>query len=44
MASSISADFISGVAKLEDRLIILLDLERLFSAETLKAVANAAAA
>jgi purine-binding chemotaxis protein CheW len=30
MACSINAEFISGVAKLEDRLIILLDLTRLF--------------
>lgn len=30
MACSIDAEFISGVAKLQDRLIILLDLARLF--------------
>ncbi|MFO0831352.1 MAG: chemotaxis protein CheW [Phycisphaerales bacterium] len=30
MACSINAEFISGVAKLQDRLIILLDLTRLF--------------
>lgn len=33
MACSINAEFISGVAKLEDRLIILLDLTRLFGTE-----------
>lgn len=29
MASSISAEFLKGIAKLEDRLIILLDMDRL---------------
>ncbi|HMK43615.1 MAG TPA: chemotaxis protein CheW [Dissulfurispiraceae bacterium] len=29
MASSISSEFIKGIAKLEDRLIILLDMDRL---------------
>ena len=29
MASNISAEFIKGIAKLEDRLIILLDMDRL---------------
>ena len=32
MVGSIESDFISGVGKLEDRLLILLDLERLFNA------------
>ncbi|MEM7626303.1 MAG: chemotaxis protein CheW [Planctomycetota bacterium] len=31
--SAINADFIRGVGKLEDRLLILLDLERLFTAQ-----------
>ncbi|MEO0511311.1 MAG: chemotaxis protein CheW [Planctomycetota bacterium] len=30
MTSGVDADFISGVGKLEDRLIILLDLDKLF--------------
>jgi purine-binding chemotaxis protein CheW len=29
MASNISTEFIKGIAKLEDRLIILLDMDRL---------------
>ncbi len=33
MVSSIDSDFIAGVGKLDDRLLILLDLGRLFSAE-----------
>jgi len=38
MSGTVKSDFIRGVAKLEDRLIILLDLERLFggSAEALE--------
>lgn len=37
--SAISADFIRGVGKLEDRLLILLDLERLFTAQDFAAAA-----
>ncbi len=33
MCCSIESDFIAGVGKLDDRLLILLDLERLFAAE-----------
>jgi purine-binding chemotaxis protein CheW len=33
MVCSVDSDFIAGVGKLEDRLLILLDLGRLFSAE-----------
>ncbi len=39
MACSISSDFISGVAKLQDRLIILLDLQRLFGDSTARKAA-----
>jgi purine-binding chemotaxis protein CheW len=41
MVCSIDSDFIAGVGKLNDRLLILLDLNRLFSAES--AAVNAAA-
>ena len=34
MACSIESEFIAGVGKLEDRLLILLDLNKLFAAET----------
>lgn len=34
MICSIDSDFIAGVGKLKDRLLILLDLPKLFSAET----------
>lgn len=43
MVSSIDSDFIAGVGKLDDRLLILLDLQKLFSAE-MAAAASAAAA
>ena len=33
MACSIDSDFIAGVGKLDDRLLILLDLDKLFGAE-----------
>ena len=33
VASSVSSDFIRGVAKVENRLIIMLDLERIFTFE-----------
>jgi len=42
MISSIDSDFIKGVGKLEDRLIILLEIERLFGAECLEVAENAA--
>ncbi|MCK4873317.1 MAG: chemotaxis protein CheW [Phycisphaerales bacterium] len=48
MISSVDSDFISGVSKLDDRLITLLDLERLFAADFMdqaeSAVERAAAA
>lgn len=37
MVTSVDSDFIAGVGKLDDRLIILLDLSRLFSAELMNA-------
>jgi len=37
MVCSVDADFIAGVGKLEDRLLILLDLGRLFSVEQIEA-------
>ena len=42
MVCSIDADFIAGVGKLEDRLLILLDLGKLFGRETVDAMATAA--
>jgi purine-binding chemotaxis protein CheW len=33
MVCSINSDFIAGVGKLEDRLLILLDLQKLFAHE-----------
>lgn len=44
MISTIDSDFIKGVGKLEDRLIILLEIERLFGDECLEAADGAAAA
>ena len=44
MVCSIDSDFVKGVGKLDDRLLILLDLERLFSSEDLKDAERAAAA
>jgi len=41
MVCSIDSDFIAGVGKLEDRLLILLDLAKLFNAETLAAASDA---
>ena len=41
MACSIESEFIAGVGKLEDRLLILLDLNKLFAAETAAAAAAA---
>ena len=35
MATSVDSDYIQGVGKLEDRLLILIDLDRLFNAEEL---------
>ena len=42
VASGISSDFIRGVAKVEGRLIIFLDLDRIFSAEEQEALAQTA--
>ena len=41
VASGVSSDFIRGVAKVEGRLIIFLDLDRIFSAEEQEALAQA---
>ncbi len=43
MVCSIDADFIAGVGKLPDRLLILLDLKKLFGTELVGAAARAAA-
>lgn len=43
MVCSIDSDFIAGVGKLEDRLLILLDLNKLFDAKTTQAAAKLAA-
>jgi len=42
MVTSIDTDFIAGVGKLEDRLLILLDLPKLFNADEIDAVLAAA--
>lgn len=42
MASNISAEFITGIAKVEDRLIILLDMDRLLGKAEENAVAEVA--
>ncbi|MEO1715963.1 MAG: chemotaxis protein CheW [Planctomycetota bacterium] len=42
MVCSIDSEFIAGVGKLEDRLLILLDLEKLFDAGLVDAATNAA--
>ena len=44
MGSATQADFVQGVGKLKDRLLILLDLERLFTASDLAAVETTARA
>jgi purine-binding chemotaxis protein CheW len=44
MVCSIDSAFIAGVGKLDDRLLILLDLSQLFSNSTLQAADEAAAA
>ena len=44
IACSIDSDFIAGVGKLDDRLLILLDLSKLFEAEELDALGQATAA
>ncbi len=41
VASGISSDFIRGVAKVENRLIIVLDLDRIFSVEEKAVLAQA---
>ncbi len=43
MVCSIDSDFIAGVGKLEDRLLILLDLNKLFDAKTAQAASKLAA-
>lgn len=43
MICSIDSDFIAGVGKLEDRLLILLDLDKLFDRETVSRAVNASA-
>jgi len=43
MVCSIDSDFIAGVGKLEDRLLILLDLNKLFDAGVAEAAVRAAA-
>ena len=40
--SQVHADFIKGVGKLEDRLIILMDADRILSAEEVKQVSSTA--
>ncbi len=42
VASGIRSDFIRGVAKVADRLIIVLDLDRIFSFEEQEALAHSA--
>ncbi len=42
MVTSFNAEFISSVAKLSDRLIILLDIKKLFTMESLEEVFEAA--
>lgn len=42
MVCSIDSDFIAGVGKLEDRLLILLDLGKLFGRDTVEAMSEAA--
>jgi len=42
MVCSIDSDFIQGVGKLDDRLLILLDLRRLFAAESVDKMSKAA--
>ncbi len=44
IVSSIDSEYIAGVGKLEDRLLILLDLGRLFAASTVKEMEESAAA
>jgi purine-binding chemotaxis protein CheW len=39
MACSVDSDFIAGVGKLEDRLLILLDLQKLFNKNEVGAMA-----
>jgi len=44
MVSSIDSEYIAGVGKLDDRLLILLELSKLFGAEAVNAMDGAAAA
>ena len=41
MVCSIDGDYIQGVGKLEDRLLILLDLDRMFSRSAVEEIENA---
>jgi purine-binding chemotaxis protein CheW len=41
LALGIDADYLSGVAKLEDRLLILLDVERVLGDDEQEALADA---
>lgn len=41
VAGGVAAEFIKGVAKVEDRLIIFLDLDKIFSVEEKEALAQA---
>ena len=40
MGTSIDSSYVSGVAKLDDQLLILLELENLLSTESLKSITN----
>ena len=42
MVCSLDSDFIAGVGKLDDRLLILLDLNKLFDSQTVEAATRAA--
>ncbi len=42
LVCSVDSDFIEGVGKLEDRLLILLDIERLFSQSVVNSMSSAA--
>ncbi|MCC7409860.1 MAG: chemotaxis protein CheW [Phycisphaeraceae bacterium] len=44
MVCSLDSDYVQGVGKLEDRLLILLNLERLFSADDLQRIQEITAA
>jgi purine-binding chemotaxis protein CheW len=44
MAASVESDYIQGVGKLEDRLLILIDLQKLFTRQDLQRLEDAAQA